>query len=232
MRMKLTIQLSGKVLERREFESIRRLLVGRAQGCDLVIDNVGVSRNHFEIVPQGEVCMLRDLGSNNGTFVNGRRVWSHNLNSGDEIAFGKFKALFEVAPPPAHLPEKVAEKPDGDFTMAIDARRSDARLATNRVKGHVVVAENGREASAVPLEKNIFVIGKGRGVDLLVPGFFVARKHAIIVRDEAGFVLVDATGRGRTFLNDSVVEIERLHDGDVIRIGSRKLRFHVGSPAY
>ena len=66
-----------------------RLLVGRAADCDVVIDDDGVSRRHGLIVVtmDGEVT-VEDLGSTNGTVVNGQRCDVLTLNGGERLQFG------------------------------------------------------------------------------------------------------------------------------------------------
>ena len=70
------------------------LTIGRSTGSDAFLDDVTVSRKHAEIQRRGDGFVARDLGSLNGTFVNGRRVDEAELEPGDEIQIGKFKFLF------------------------------------------------------------------------------------------------------------------------------------------
>ena len=100
--------------------------VGRSQGMDILIDNVSVSRRQVEIRKEGEGWMVHDLGSSNGTFVNGEKVTADRaLKAGDEISFGKFSLFFErvAAQPVAReatateplrpSPSATTEDPDG-----------------------------------------------------------------------------------------------------------------------
>jgi pSer/pThr/pTyr-binding forkhead associated (FHA) protein len=93
MSMKLTLTLSGRTLERFELDK-ESVKIGRNEDCDVTIDNLGVSRYHAEILQKDGFFVLRDLKSNNGTFVNGRRIENYNLNDGDEISIGKFTISF------------------------------------------------------------------------------------------------------------------------------------------
>jgi pSer/pThr/pTyr-binding forkhead associated (FHA) protein len=67
---------------------------GRATDADIFLDDVTVSRRHAEILRDGDVFMIRDAGSLNGTYVNGERVDEAKLHSGDEIQVGKFHLVF------------------------------------------------------------------------------------------------------------------------------------------
>ena len=63
------------------------LTIGRDPTSEVVIVDAQVSRQHARLVRQGNVVLLEDLGSTNGTFVNGVRVTtSHALSNGDVIA--------------------------------------------------------------------------------------------------------------------------------------------------
>src|SRR5512140_762216 len=62
------------------------LTIGRNEQCEIVISDPRVSRRHSQITWDGAYCTLEDLGSTNGTFVNGRRLTrAHVLHAGDEI---------------------------------------------------------------------------------------------------------------------------------------------------
>lgn len=84
------------------------LIVGRAPTCDLPIFDPTISRRHAEIVCDGEQCTLTDLGSSNGTFVNGARVDRATLALDDLVAFGK--VAFRVE---SYLPSTPASAPAG-----------------------------------------------------------------------------------------------------------------------
>ena len=65
------------------------LTIGRDPTSEVAIIDAQVSRQHSRLVRQGNVVLLEDLGSTNGTFVNGVRVTtSHALSNGDVIALG------------------------------------------------------------------------------------------------------------------------------------------------
>ena len=64
------------------------LIVGRSSTCDLVLDDAKASRQHARLRVDGSSASVEDLGSRNGTFVNGERVASADLRPGDEIRIG------------------------------------------------------------------------------------------------------------------------------------------------
>ncbi|MST32841.1 DUF2662 domain-containing protein [Acidimicrobiaceae bacterium USS-CC1] len=74
------------------------LVIGRLPECDVVLADGNVSRRHAEIRPHGDGWVLADLGSTNGTRLNGFRLTApRELRSGDEIAVGNSLLHFEMA---------------------------------------------------------------------------------------------------------------------------------------
>jgi hypothetical protein len=65
-------------------------VVGRAADCDVVLPDETVSSHHAEITSKGAIYTVRDLGSRNGTWVNGQKISVPCLlNLGDQVAFGQ-----------------------------------------------------------------------------------------------------------------------------------------------
>ncbi|MCX7621290.1 MAG: DUF3662 and FHA domain-containing protein [Acidimicrobiales bacterium] len=75
----------------------RVVTIGRLPDCDITITDANVSRHHAEIRPRGDGFVLVDLGSTNGTRVNGVRVTERELFDGDEIAFGNTRLVFQAS---------------------------------------------------------------------------------------------------------------------------------------
>lgn len=78
-------------------------VIGRRQDCDLCIPLMNVSRRHCEINQDEGKLKLRDLGSRNGTFVNGEKISEAELKEGDLINIGPLQ--FTIA-----MTEKASEK--------------------------------------------------------------------------------------------------------------------------
>lgn len=70
--------------------------VGRSRECDVVLEDLNVSRRHFQVRRSGNAYILEDLKSKNGTHVNGAPVEHWNLSDGDLIAAGDTKLLFKL----------------------------------------------------------------------------------------------------------------------------------------
>ena len=78
-----------------EFElSSRPTTLGREAPADILLPAQGVSRAHARIILQGDTCLLEDLGSTNGTFINSDRIAAPTpLNAGDFIGLGQSVVL-------------------------------------------------------------------------------------------------------------------------------------------
>jgi len=71
-----------------------RTLIGRSPECAIFLDDVTVSRRHAELVREGDVFTVSDLGSLNGTYVNRQRIESRTLEDDDEVQIGKYRLTF------------------------------------------------------------------------------------------------------------------------------------------
>jgi DNA segregation ATPase FtsK/SpoIIIE, S-DNA-T family len=77
-----------------------RVLIGRGP-VDLPVNDPRMSRRHASLEVYGSACvLLKDLGSTNGTFVNGRRVTACELTDGDEIRTGNSVFSVTIGTPP------------------------------------------------------------------------------------------------------------------------------------
>lgn len=88
--------------ERREFELLReKTTIGRGPDNVLRVPSADVSRAHCEIVKRGDKLLLRDLGSSNGTLVNGKKAAEAELKAGDRLDVGPAKFVVQVDGKPA-----------------------------------------------------------------------------------------------------------------------------------
>ena len=73
------------------------VVLGRHPRSDVLLDDISVSRRHAELRRASAGHVLRDLGSLNGTYLNGARVDESALRHGDELQIGRFKLAFLLA---------------------------------------------------------------------------------------------------------------------------------------
>lgn len=90
------------------------MIIGRVHGCDLVVDDTKVSRKHARLIVAGGVAEIEDLGSSNGTLLNGKLVARRVLRDGDEVVFGNVTFRYtegDPAPAPASASALPAASP-------------------------------------------------------------------------------------------------------------------------
>ncbi len=108
------------------------LIVGRAPTCDLPVFDPTISRRHAELVADGDSLRLRDLGSSNGTFINGAKVEQATVAVDDLVAFGKvpFRLMTYSAAPTPPAPSVAAPPAGATIVRQIPMRESNAALAS------------------------------------------------------------------------------------------------------
>jgi ABC transport system ATP-binding/permease protein len=67
--------------------------VGRSPGAEFIVEAPLVSRLHCQLTATADSLHMKDLGSTNGTFVNGKRVASAELKDGDTLAVGRLELI-------------------------------------------------------------------------------------------------------------------------------------------
>jgi hypothetical protein len=83
--------------ERRSFSVVRNMtVIGRREDCDLRIPVGDVSRKHCRLVRTDDGIRIEDLGSSNGTHVNGQRIQESDLNAGDVVSIGPVKFIVQI----------------------------------------------------------------------------------------------------------------------------------------
>jgi pSer/pThr/pTyr-binding forkhead associated (FHA) protein len=88
--------------ERRSFSITRDMtVVGRREDCDLRIPLGEISRKHCRLVRDGDSLRLEDLGSSNGTYLNGQRVQEAVLGAGDSVQVGPVVFVLQLDGYPA-----------------------------------------------------------------------------------------------------------------------------------
>jgi len=119
----------------------RSTILGRQKGVDILVADVGASREHAKVFPQDGAWFVVDLGSRNGTKVNGKPVSRWELSHGDLIAIGKAAYRFDApeiaakAAPPPPAPAAAAARPAAAAARgpsAVERERERLRAAASR----------------------------------------------------------------------------------------------------
>lgn len=127
------------------------VLIGRTPECDVVLYDAGVSRKHCRIFSMGERYFVEDVGSSNGTKVNGAPIKKHALSDGDQIILGP--VVFSFGAMASELPEE-----PGTDAGGAPAEENSTRIVSldqvkrQRNKGEALKPE-GAEAAPENLDK-------------------------------------------------------------------------------
>jgi pSer/pThr/pTyr-binding forkhead associated (FHA) protein len=124
---KLILSMDGLVLKEIPLTK-ERTTIGRKPHNDIQIDNLAVSGEHAVIVTILNDSFLEDLGSTNGTVVNGNPVKKHFLQNNDVVELGKYKLKFVGDAAPTATGEKA------DFEKTMVLRPSQMKAAAEQAK--------------------------------------------------------------------------------------------------
>ena len=121
------------------------ILVGRKEDCDVRIDHKSISKLHCVVVKTDGLLLLRDLGSTNGTRVNGQRVRRAALLPNDLVSFASFK--FKIA----FGPDDPGVAPAAQHTQHLEPKDVAALMAkAPGAKGE----PSSKELPAMPVQIN------------------------------------------------------------------------------
>jgi len=90
---RILLASEGRTVLERELRP-GRLVIGRPPDNDLQIDSKFISRHHCQIVTQADSCLIEDLNSTNGIYVQSKRVRRYNLNDGDVVQVGQHEIMY------------------------------------------------------------------------------------------------------------------------------------------
>lgn len=221
----LVFRLKGRELKRFVL-SEKRTIIGRTPGCDVMIDNIAVSREHAKIDFSNGQYILTDLGSSNGTFLNGTRVNKTTLlNPEDLIQIGKFELLFEDAIPDEFILEDSGAV-DKTMIMTPEQRQATSSQPEKVAWRKITVVSGKANRNEILLKKDLTTIGKGSGCDLVISGFFLSKVQATIRKRGNKYYLRNKGSMLSTQLNGQKIQGDTLlNEGDSIQIRKTQLYF-------
>jgi len=120
----------------------RKLVIGPAESCQIVLSDPDVSREHAEVARDLDGVSIKNLGSKNGVVVQGHTVQQRRLRDGDEIILGKTRFLFEE--PADQLLLALAGEPDRELppepsaieTRTVPSQKPPEPAAVDRSSSH------------------------------------------------------------------------------------------------
>jgi hypothetical protein len=214
---KLVVSREGALIESR-FLGERRLVMGRAEGVDLRLDDPAVSKQHAAVNVVGNDHILQDLGSANGTFVNDQRVERHLLQHGDVVRLASFHIRY--------VDHKSVVVPDGERTAFL---RTGEFVVVGNESGDLSSLAPAARRNAVRLQRGALRVVKGRRtgekvkVDRAVVAIGHGEQRAAILRRPGSLCVAPVAG-DRVRVNGSAIGAgwHTLRDRDVIEVAGEK----------
>jgi ABC-type multidrug transport system ATPase subunit len=173
-------------------------IAGRAPDAAIELTHVEISRHHCRFIWNGEQCVVEDMGSVRGTWVNGERIAVVTaLEPGDEITIG-----------PAVLKFAVGDLPALEAAPATPARAAEAEMLVRGVR-----------ADRIPVDVEV-TLGRDPESDVWLNDPAVSRQHATVKPGtRGGCVVADLNSSGGSFVNGHRFDTHELTVGDRLQIG-------------
>jgi len=192
---RLAIRVTGRPLRELSLDQAT-FTIGRKPDNDIVLPPSYVSGHHGRLEQRGMAWHYVDLGSTNGTFVNGQRARSAVLCDGDILRIGD---------------------PQGN-SVSLTFRAAGAVGAPAPVAGTIHIG-----ATALGTKTSL-LIGRNPQADIPIPAPVVSWRHAHLDRTPHGYIITDQNSTNGTFVNGQhLARPHLLQQGDVVQIGPFKL---------
>lgn len=211
------------------------VIIGREETADFVIASGAVSRRHARISLQDGAYVIEDLGSSNGTFLNGAALTEPtSLQPGDKIRLGQMIELDFEGPSDAAYAAAVDSQPEA-LNSSADATRLASRGSDETVfsSAEMLIDEDaeppsltvtiaGNQTDTYILSGDRITIGRAEDNDIVIRSKIVSRYHAYLEREYDGYRLVVLPEAGNPVLyqgRPAAGPVTLQHE-DILRIGS------------
>jgi pSer/pThr/pTyr-binding forkhead associated (FHA) protein len=237
---KLILSMDGLVLKEVPLTK-ERTTIGRRPHNDIVIDNLAVSGEHAVIVTILNDSFLEDLGSTNGTMVNGQPIKNHFLQNNDMVELGKYKLKFiadmpkatsandfektmvlrpnmmpkPAAPAPAPAAATPGYNPTSTQPNAGGAPGPSQGVSASGPQAVIQILNGPNAGKELQLTKALTTLGR--------PGVQVA----VITRRPQGYFITHVEGANFPVVNGKSLSLEAyaLNNHDILELSGTKMEF-------
>ncbi|NDW21187.1 FHA domain-containing protein [Alteromonas hispanica] len=202
-------------------------IVGREDSCDITISDQAISRQHAKITVTGNTVKIEDTNSANGTYVNGQKITTTTLSTGDKVKFDTIEFTFEG--PVDNNKTQVRAAVDPNKTQvrgAVDPNKTQTRPAVDANKTTVFKAPasclkivGGATPKTIPLDKNRYTLGRTDTNDIVLNTDSVSSSHALLEKVNDEWKLTDQGSTNGTYVNGKKTNLSLLKSGDKLRFG-------------
>jgi pSer/pThr/pTyr-binding forkhead associated (FHA) protein len=200
--------------------------LGRANTNDIILNDVRISRGHARLECSEKGVSITDMGSSNGTRVNGVRIERASLNPGDTISLGSQQLKFQIGDPSEDLGMTMI-----DTQVQLDQTINQEFLPVkiNETSNPSLVVFTGDKTWRIDLDDlDHATIGRDESCVVSIEAPNVSRQHAEVQRKGDAFVLQDLGSANGTVVRGKKIQQHILSDGDVFRVGPAQIIFKSG----
>jgi ABC transport system ATP-binding/permease protein len=233
------------------------ITIGRTDGNTIRLTEQNVSRKHARLTLRNGVLRIEDLGSYNGTSLNGSALSGvASLKDGDVILIGDYRLGIQEdrtsqavpvssaassspssasasggtpAPPP--VVEEIDGKPTIPITTMVAPAAMAAPTAFAEPPARLVIASRFMSGTEFILDRPAHVVGRTGENDIVINHKSISRHHAKIVREGTRYVILDLESANGVRVGRVEGDRIELQSGDVIELGEVRLRFLSGDSA-
>jgi pSer/pThr/pTyr-binding forkhead associated (FHA) protein len=213
--------------EKKEFVlSKGEVSIGRASTCDIVLRDPKISRAHTRIEsgPQGSYVV--DLGSANGTKLNGKRVQRALLHPGDVLVAGDCTLRYEAAQ--EEVDDLDLTRIDSEADLEATLLNASLPSELNETRTPRLAIHTSERTWELSLDRDVVTIGRRFDNDVAIESPRISRCHARVERRGSDFLLRDLNSINGTSVGGRKIHEHRLKDGESIEIGGARLVFKAG----
>ncbi|MDO8528003.1 MAG: FHA domain-containing protein [Deltaproteobacteria bacterium] len=199
--------------------------IGRSPDCGVTLEGDGVSREHAQILSEYDQYYLTDLGSGNGTLLNGLQVKAGEKNilrNNDRITIEDYNLRFWRTDEFFEDSLKEEEEVTDADILEVKLLKKVLDAVDQETVPSLEVLNGSAEGKRVFLTDDTqeIIIGRDPSCDFPVNEYVISRNHAKIVKRWGGIALIDLESKNGTYVNNKRITEEVLHDGDRIAMGT------------
>ncbi|MBM3128626.1 MAG: FHA domain-containing protein [Chloroflexi bacterium] len=198
------------------------LTIGRAATSDIVLYDPGISRQHARLHRVEDGFEIQDLGSTNGTWLQGQPIERARLAVGQTVRVAN--STLRLQPTPATIAEETNPQDVNELTTLLSSSAMEMELP-DLSQPRLVVHTRWRTWEVL-LTAEATTIGRQNTCQVFLQDSSVSRQHARIIREGATFVLIDLNSHNGTWLNEQRIERHTLRPGDSFKIGEATFVFN------
>jgi pSer/pThr/pTyr-binding forkhead associated (FHA) protein len=221
----ILMNLNGPVQEYNLAKPV--ITLGRAHTNDIILDDGRISRSHARLDFDPHGVTIVDLGSSNGTRLNGVPIQRATLQPGDTLSLGgqQLKYLVESPAEDVGSTSVIDSHAQLDHTINLEF----LPVVINETRHPCLVVFTGHKTWRVDLDdQERVMIGRDVSCGIYIYSSNISRRHAEVQRAGDSFILKDCGSTNGAWLNNQRIDQATLRDGDVFRVGEAQIIFKGG----